>query len=181
MPVSFHRAIPRYRDALRAWYADAGRPARMAELGVAYGESAEIWVQCGVEELICVDAWQYGPATGDGDSEAAFAGFMARVGHLPHVHVIRAHSWDGAVHVPDQYLDAVYIDAGHTYDCVRRDIAAWLPKVKPTGYVGGHDLCPGWPGVEQAVREFFDFAQVKLYPDNSWLAPKTGMLDHAAH
>lgn len=47
--------------------------------------------------------------------------------------------------------DAVFIDAAHDYESVKADIAAWLPKVKPGGFFGGHDIDA--PGVKQAVDE----------------------------
>lgn len=55
----------------------------------------------------------------------------------------------------DGSLDFVFIDAEHDYANVRRDIDAWLPKVKPGGIISGHDHCPDFPGVMQAVTETF--------------------------
>ncbi|MCC9655276.1 class I SAM-dependent methyltransferase [Rhodopirellula halodulae] len=54
---------------------------------------------------------------------------------------------------PDASLGAVFIDAMHEYEHVAADISAWLPKVMPGGYICGHDYCPEWPGVIQAVEE----------------------------
>jgi hypothetical protein len=36
-------------------------------------------------------------------------------------------------------LDFIYIDANHAYDFVKEDIECWYPKVKPGGWVMGHD------------------------------------------
>jgi cephalosporin hydroxylase len=55
----------------------------------------------------------------------------------------------------DESLDFVFIDADHSYEGVSRDIRAWYPKVRPFGYIGGHDHTDYWPGVKQAVAEFF--------------------------
>jgi hypothetical protein len=51
----------------------------------------------------------------------------------------------------DRSLSVVFIDACHEYEDVRSDVAAWLPKVRPGGVIGGHD----WNrvGVKRAVRE----------------------------
>lgn len=57
--------------------------------------------------------------------------------------------------VPDGWADFVFIDAGHSYQAVRADIAEWLPKVKPGGWFGGHDYHEGHPGVIEAVHEAF--------------------------
>lgn len=51
----------------------------------------------------------------------------------------------------DRSLDFVFIDAEHTYEAVAADIRAWLPKVKPGGFIAGHDY--RIPGVAQAVQE----------------------------
>lgn len=41
--------------------------------------------------------------------------------------------------VPDLSLDFVFIDADHSYNGVKSDITAWLPNIKPGGFIGGHD------------------------------------------
>lgn len=51
----------------------------------------------------------------------------------------------------DSSLDVVFIDASHDYDSVKQDIIHWLPKVKPGGYLAGHDYL--WEGVGRAVNE----------------------------
>jgi SAM-dependent methyltransferase len=48
-------------------------------------------------------------------------------------------SWEMASHYTDCSLDAVFIDADHTYNSVSKDIDAWLPKVKIGGVIAGHD------------------------------------------
>jgi predicted O-methyltransferase YrrM len=50
-------------------------------------------------------------------------------------------------------LDFVFIDAGHSYEEVKKDIQAWLPKVKKGGVLAGHDYSKSFPGVVKAVRE----------------------------
>jgi hypothetical protein len=39
----------------------------------------------------------------------------------------------------DSSLDFIYIDANHSYDFVKEDLELWYPKVKPGGWVMGHD------------------------------------------
>jgi hypothetical protein len=73
-------------------------------------------------------------------------------------------SWDAAGHYDDGSLDFVFIDAGHRFEEVSRDIDAWLPKVKRGGGIlGGHDYC-AWPaldfGVMRAVNERFNRFEV---------------------
>jgi hypothetical protein len=40
----------------------------------------------------------------------------------------------------DHSLDAVFVDGSHLYDDVKRDIEAWMPKVRKGGILFGHDL-----------------------------------------
>ena len=57
---------------------------------------------------------------------------------------------------PDASLEFVFIDAGHSYEDVKKDIAAWRPKMKPGRLFAGHDYNQhNFPGVVQAVNEAF--------------------------
>jgi len=56
---------------------------------------------------------------------------------------------------PDAYFDFVFIDANHTYESVLADIQGWKPKVKPGGWLAGHDHTTSFPGVEKACKEVF--------------------------
>jgi SAM-dependent methyltransferase len=53
----------------------------------------------------------------------------------------------------DESVDLVFLDADHTYEGVKADLAAWYPKVKPGGLLAGHDLCGNYPGVWRALEE----------------------------
>lgn len=67
---------------------------------------------------------------------------------------IQSISWEAASKFDDNSVDFCYVDAGHTYECVKNDIDAWWPKIKPGCYFGGDDYTKGWPGVQSAVQEF---------------------------
>ena len=66
----------------------------------------------------------------------------------------------------DASLDFVFIDASHEYADVKDDIQAWIKKVKPGCYIGGHDY-PGAVGVRQAVEELLP--EAVHVPPSSWL------------
>jgi Methyltransferase domain len=70
-----------------------------------------------------------------------------------YVHPICSDSADAAQQFPDRSVDFVYVDAGHTFAAVPRDIAVWWPKVKHGGVLSGDDWCGR--GVRGAVTEFF--------------------------
>lgn len=70
---------------------------------------------------------------------------------------IRMDSVSAAALYDDASLDAVFIDGDHLYDGVLADIRAWLPKVKPGGFIGGDDYghIVDSEGVQRAVQEVF--------------------------
>lgn len=67
--------------------------------------------------------------------------------------LIPCDSAEAAADFKDGGCDFVFIDASHDYESVKRDIAAWLPKVRKGGIIAGHDR--GMPGVSRAVSEAF--------------------------
>jgi predicted O-methyltransferase YrrM len=70
--------------------------------------------------------------------------------------------------VEDHSLDFVFIDADHSYEAVKDDIACWAPKVRAGGWVGGHDYHPRkFPGVVKAVDEAYG-KRVQHWPGTIW-------------
>ena len=72
----------------------------------------------------------------------------------PMATIIEMDSAEAAGQVDDESLDFVFIDGDHSYEGVKRDILAWMPTVKPGGWLMGHDY-GGKPdgGVKKAVDE----------------------------
>ena len=71
-------------------------------------------------------------------------------------HILAMDSLEAAAQAPDAAFDFVFIDADHSYEGCKADIAAWAPKVKPFGLLSGHDYKNPHPpvaGVTQAVDE----------------------------
>lgn len=93
----------------------------------------------------CIDNWEYV----DGlqyDIEKSFFGddiykeFMNNIRPVSHiVNPIKSISWEAASLYDDKSLDFIFIDAAHDYDSVKKDIIAWLPKIKSGGILAGHD------------------------------------------
>jgi|GEM_PF-2197004 predicted O-methyltransferase YrrM len=65
----------------------------------------------------------------------------------------------------DGSIDFVWLDAGHDYHTVKRDIVAWLPKVKAGGIIGGDDY--PMKGVGDAVREVLG-VEVNISEYDGW-------------
>jgi len=62
---------------------------------------------------------------------------------------------------PDDFLDFAFIDASHSYEDVKADILAWLPKIKKSGYIMMHDYGL-FEGVTRAVNEIFGDEIIKF-------------------
>lgn len=66
--------------------------------------------------------------------------------------VIKSRSHLAAEFFADDSVDFVFIDADHSLEAVRLDLAAWWPKVCSGGIFSGHDY--RHPPVKQALDEF---------------------------
>lgn len=147
----------------------------MAEIGVYAGQSTCIFLETGlVEVLWAVDPWRdnydpQDPTVNLAPMRAVRKAFYEQI--VPwreHVIVYQDFSAKIAPLAPDHYFDLVYIDAKHQYRDVLEDIGLWRGKVKPGGYLAGHDYGDIWPGVRQAVDEVFGQPD-KVYCDTSWV------------
>lgn len=163
---------------------------RVAEIGVWMGRTArEILAARPLVTHIMVDAWKK-PKEGstyqqspDGiaqndqpyfdDCYRKTKSTVERYGDR--AVIMRMWSHEAAEKIADESLDAVFIDAEHTYSGVKTDIELWWPKVKPGGWIGGHDYdnLPRFPGVRRAVDEAFPDG-VEVDGDCTWFYRKGG-------
>jgi hypothetical protein len=102
-----------------------------------------------------IHMWAIDPWYGLDDLARAFIEAVAHFGLRENVMTIRSPAHVAAPFFAPQSIDLVYIDGPHDYDNVMQDIRDWLPRVKPGGWIGGHDYCSDWPDVERAVRATF--------------------------
>lgn len=70
--------------------------------------------------------------------------------------VLHMASLSAVSQIEDLSLDLVFIDGDHSFEGVTEDIAAWWPKIRPGGWLAGHDFRNPDPrfdftGVERAV------------------------------
>jgi predicted O-methyltransferase YrrM len=102
--------------------------------------------------IYCVDTWKGNPnverhqrIVRDYDVLGTFLENVAARGGQDVVRTLVMSSEEAARLMRDAAFDLVFIDADHSYAATRRDIADWLPKVRPGGYLAGHD-CEGRVG-----------------------------------
>ena len=147
-----------------------------AEIGVYRGEmSRRLLENIPGLTLYMIDLWSQTAYAGKGDESASeemrreyqenCKNNLARVIGLQYEYQDRSHiykmdSFEAVKLFDDNCLDFVYIDADHSYEGVKADIIAWLPKVKKNGgYLCGHDYGI-FPGVKKAVDEMFSCSTV---------------------
>ena len=101
-------------------------------------------------------------------NDTLFDLFLKNTESLSHVITpVRKPSIEAAKDFVDGSIDIVYIDANHTYEEVKKDIQAWLPKIKKGGIISGHDY-GGWDGVTRAVNEAFPTGIVTSSVGATW-------------
>lgn len=119
----------------------------MAEVGVYKGELMRVVLRSPLANYLkhyyAIDPWEVHDDHWHGATKKQWDGMYWSVAKympwFPALKVIRMVSTEAARMFPDSSLDFVYIDGDHAYESVRRDIAAWLPKVRNGGLIGGHD------------------------------------------
>jgi hypothetical protein len=70
----------------------------------------------------------------------------------------------------DASADWVHLDARHDYAGLEADIQAWLPKVKPGGWLSGDDYNDiKWPDVVKVVGDMLPGAQAWSTQQWRWI------------
>lgn len=137
------------------------RGGTVVEIGVWKGRSlSQILDICRERNLTvyAVDTWEYAaddPHFGEARTVDIFATFqqnLAALGHTQTVRVLRGDSVAMASHFTDASVDLLFLDGDHSHEGVKRDLLAWMPKMKPGGVFFGHDYT-WWEGVRTAIAE----------------------------
>jgi hypothetical protein len=130
----------------------------------------------GLPYLYMVDNWGTLDQTGDGGfptewHEKNFTDAQERVKPFGGKAIfLRGKSVEMAHFVKDESLSWIYIDADHSYNGVWDDLTAWLPKVKKSGVVSGHDYLNKNYGVLHAVQNFcitYNYLPIHTIPEQS--------------
>lgn len=146
-----------------------------AEIGSFGGGSAKLFAESEkIDTLYCIDIWKNGYDISDSaafhaENSEKYFDEIAKSNNK--IVKIKKDSVSALENFEDDYLDFVYIDACHTYESSKRDIINWVQKVKPNGYVCGHDYTHTIPhviGVFNAVNEVIGSGKIKVFDDTSW-------------
>lgn len=135
------------------------KDAVVAEIGVAEGHfSRRILQHARPRMLHLVDLWNGVRPGYDADEFGKVTREFGSPDLAGRITIHRGISWDVIAGLPEHSLDWIYLDAGHSYDAVKRDLAAAMRAVKPDGYIAGHDYVRwsspnGRFGVVEAVNE----------------------------
>jgi predicted O-methyltransferase YrrM len=148
---------------------------RGAEIGLSNGETSAYLLQHHPRlHMIGVDARRAFPGHAGPDDFTEWDHAALRVQadkalapYGERFRMIEKLSVDAAEEVADSSLDFVFIDADHSEAACRADILAWLPKIKPGGWITGHDI--SWPSVRAAVDDMIPRYQIG--PDVTWFRP----------
>lgn len=154
----------------------------IAEIGVWLGKSV-CYMGLKAQQLgkfiriTAIDEWpnEYEGVV-SGDSYKQFLENLYSCSLMSVVHPLRCESSSSAVLFPDYHFFAVFIDGDHSYEGVTRDLKAWLLKVKPGGYLCGHDFSTAHPGVIAALADFFGPANPNMEYDGSVWIYRTPLL-----
>lgn len=157
----------------------------MAEVGVRDGRLSKYILENSHTTINGIDNWASSDdrpasyrATGDKcalwtSAEAKYAYTAAQEVYSAYPLWATLHRGDSAESAslfPDGHFNLVFIDADHSYEGTKRDITAWLPKVKLGGFIGGHDF-GNYAfdfGVDRAVLETFDLDSIEFGENFTW-------------
>ena len=135
-----------------------------AEIGIGYGFHAkQILDTCDVSMLYLIDPMVYYPNDGFATDVMKYGGFEKLVSNInKYLYPYKNnYTWlrqpslsITEEQIPDNYLDAVFIDGDHSYEAVIKDLPFWWKKLRVGGWLLGDDYASCCPGTTKAVDEF---------------------------
>jgi predicted O-methyltransferase YrrM len=137
----------------------AAKSSNILEVGSFQGRSTRAMVDNSIAKITCVDPWDgktqlyNGVMLSNGTNEDYSRFFMNLYEFINNRVIPVRKRFDQFT--SDERFDFLFIDAIHEYDALLSDIKQGLPLLTPDAVIAGHDYCPSWPGVIQAVDEIF--------------------------
>jgi len=149
------------------WVATRVRPGGVAvEIGSFTGKSST-FLAAGLAagaRLACVDTWWNNAMPYD-QSADVLDQFLSNT--APYRDMIETHRGT-SLEIAEEWnrpIDVLFIDGDHSYDGCSADLQAWLPFVRPGGWVALHDC--GAPGVDRAIAVHFPRSKRGI-PMHAW-------------
>jgi hypothetical protein len=142
----------------------------IAEVGVFHGYFSEyIYKLFSPSTMFLIDTFNtHDFITNFFNKETHFQFIQNKFSSRSEVKCLQGLSWDMLSMLGDNSLDYIYIDADHSYESVKKDIAAAYEKIKNKGVIHFNDYCNysilegGTYGVMQAVNEFLREKNVRI-------------------
>lgn len=100
--------------------------------------------------------------------------FLNVTKNISHLKIIQSHSTAAKTEIKDKSVDLLFLDGARSYECVKRDIKNYWPKVKIGGVFLGHDYSDqkSHKGVVRAANETFGWNLTKLENSRTFLVKK---------
>jgi hypothetical protein len=150
------------------------------EIGTFVGDFASEILKREPAELTLIDPWVEQPMSvwpndHSNASQPKFDDMHAMVVDKfkgrANVRILREYSLRAARLFPDESLDFAYVDAIHTFESCLVDVVTWWHKVRPGGWLLGHDYTGKYQGVAKAVNMFCQVSGEKvslLTQESAW-------------
>jgi predicted O-methyltransferase YrrM len=144
----------------------------LVEIGSYVGESTVIFAEH-FKSVTSIDPFTDNydltdPACSYKPFDEVYHNFLENIKNYDNITHIRKTSDDSVILFDDNSIDVLYIDGLHTYEQVKKDIVNYLPKIKQSGFICGHDYHENWIGVIKAITETIVSVD-KIFVDTSWL------------
>lgn len=134
----------------------------IVEIGCYMGRSTTALACATLGQVFAVDTWRGSEEDNEGEKtrvtspEELYRSFCVNMWNYINANKVvplRCDSVEGAKILQElgYTFDLIFIDAGHDYEWVTRDIKAWLPLLDKGGVMIGHDL--PHPRMEEALND----------------------------
>lgn len=154
-----------------AWLADkASRAQVVVEIGSYMGRTAKLFAVACPGKVYCVDHFETAGV------QKVFEHFLQAEMRSGKVTLVAANSQDGANRLNGQLhgkVDMVFIDDGHRYEDVIRDISSWVPLMRSGGLICGHDYRVENGKLNEVARAVKDLLpQATVHMESIWATVK---------
>lgn len=157
------------------WLAvEASKHERIVELGSYLGRSTRALADNTPGWVLAVDDFQGPRDVVVAARENIYDQFLQNMGGV--IDKIRVCREDFDSVKPEDHdppFDMIFIDGGHDYKSVRRDIEKWYPYLTIDGLICGHDFHKEYRGVMKAVIEAFTYKVHTVPGTEIWYVTET--------